>query len=122
MIATVCLGRSDDVEHEESVWREIGLRNSGKIAMMSSKGGKRNGSEQAKENLQGLHVKLDRRILAALKRESEARGGRQEQRITEEALTVYLGLKVLPQTNGFTGSPEIAARRGNTYKYSRIVE
>jgi hypothetical protein len=89
---------------------------------MSAKHGKRNGSERTKADTQALHIKLDRRILAALKRESEARGGRQERRITEEALTVYLGLKVLSQTNGFAGLPRIATRASNGYKYSRIVE
>jgi hypothetical protein len=87
---------------------------------MSAKDGKRNGSERAKADGQALHIKLDRRILAALKRESEARGGHQEQRITEEALTAYLGLRVLSQTNGFAGLPE--ARPSSSYKYSRIVE
>jgi hypothetical protein len=89
---------------------------------MSAKHGKRNGSERTKADTQALHIKLDRRILAALKRESEARGGRQERRITEEALTVYLGLKVLSQTNGFAGLPQIATRASYGYKYSRIVE
>jgi hypothetical protein len=89
---------------------------------MSAKHGKRNGSERTKTDTQALHIKLDRRILAALKRESEARGGHQERRITEEALTAYLGLKVLSQTNGFAGLPQIATRASYGYKYSRIVE
>jgi len=89
---------------------------------MSAKDGKRNGSERARKDAQGLHIKLDRRILAALKRESAARGGHQERRITEEALTAYLGLKVLSQTNGFAGLPLTATRPTNGYKYSRIVE
>jgi hypothetical protein len=89
---------------------------------MSAKDGKRNGFERAKTGAQALHIKLDRRILAALKRESEARGGHQERRITEEALTAYLGLKVLWQTNGFGGLPQIATRASNGYKYSRIIE
>jgi hypothetical protein len=89
---------------------------------MRSKGGNQNESGQAKTSFRGLHVKLNRRIFAALKRESEARGGRQEQRITEEALTVYLGLKVLLQTNGFAELPLTANGIGNSYKYSRIVE
>jgi len=86
---------------------------------MSAKDGKRNGSERAKTDAQALRIKLDRRILAALKRESEARGGHQERRITEEALTAYLGLRVLSQAIGFAGSPET---RTSSYKYSRIVE
>jgi hypothetical protein len=89
---------------------------------MSAKDGKRNGSERTKTEAQALHIKLDGRILAALKRESEARGGDQERRITEEALTAYLGLKVLSQTNGFAGLPQTATRVSNGYKYSRIVE
>jgi hypothetical protein len=89
---------------------------------MSPKDGKRNGSERTKTDAQALHIKLDRRILAALKRESEARGGHQERRITEEALIAYLGRKVLSQTNGFAGLPQIATRVSNGYKYSRIVE
>ena len=89
---------------------------------MSAKDGKQNGSERAKKDAQALRIKLDRRILAALKRESKARGGHQERRITEEALTAYLGLKVLSQTNGFAGLPLTATRPSNGYKYSRIVE
>jgi hypothetical protein len=89
---------------------------------MSAKDEKRNGSERAKIDAQALHIKIDRRILAALKQESKARGGHQERRITEEALTAYLGLKVLLQTNGFAGLPETAIRTTNSYKHSRIVE
>jgi hypothetical protein len=89
---------------------------------MRSKDGKRNQSGRRKANFQGLHVKLDRRVIDALKRESEARGGRQEHRITEEALTIYLGLKALLQSNGFAGLPEVAVRAGNNYKCSRVVE
>jgi hypothetical protein len=89
---------------------------------MSAKDGKRNGSARAKTDAKALHIKLDRRILAALKRESEARGGHQERRITEEALTAYLGLKMLSQPNGFAGLPLTATRASNGYKYSRIVE
>jgi hypothetical protein len=46
-----------------------------------------------KAGFQWLHVKLDKRIHEALKRESEARGGSQERRIREEALAIYFGLK-----------------------------
>jgi hypothetical protein len=60
---------------------------------MPSKSERKNGSERSQEK--SLHVKLDKRILAALKKESEARGGRQEHRITEEALALYLGLKTI---------------------------
>jgi hypothetical protein len=100
----------------------LGEENPGKIVIMSAKDGKRNGSERAKTDAQALRIKLDRRILAALKRESKARGGHQERRITEEALTAYLGLKVLSQTNGFAGFPGTATPTTNSYKYSRIVE
>jgi hypothetical protein len=86
---------------------------------MLIEGEKRNRSEREKQN---LRVKLDRRVVEALKRESEARGGRQEHRITEEALTVYLGLKFLLQKHGFAGLPEPATRVDNHYRYSRIVE
>jgi hypothetical protein len=86
---------------------------------MLFEGQKRNGSERGRQD---LRVKLDRRVLEALKRESEARGGRQEHRITEEALTVYLGLKVLLQKHGFAGLPEPATRADNHYRSSRIVE
>jgi hypothetical protein len=89
---------------------------------MSAKDEKRNGSEGAKADARALHIKLDGRILEALKRESEARGGHQERRITEEALTAYLGLKALPQTYGFAGLSETANRPGNSYKYSRFIE
>jgi len=100
----------------------LGEENPGKIVIMSAKDGKRNGSERAKTDAQALRIKLDRRILAALKRESKARGGHQERRITEEALTAYLGLKAESQANGFAGLPETAIWTTNSYKYSRIVE
>jgi hypothetical protein len=83
------------------------------------KGPKQNESERGRQD---LRIRLDRRIVEALKRESEARGGRQEHRITEEALTVYLGLKALLQKHGFAGLPESATRVGSHQKYSRIVE
>jgi len=86
---------------------------------MLFKGEKQSKSERGRQD---LRIKLDRRIVEALKRESEARGGRQEHRITEEALTVYLDLKVLLQKHGFAGLPEPATRAGSHYKYSRIVE
>ena len=89
---------------------------------MRSKGGKRNESGQAKANSEGLHVKLDRRIIDALRRESEARGGRQEHQITEEALAVYLSLRASSQNKGFAALSEMAVRAGNIYKYTRIVE
>jgi hypothetical protein len=89
---------------------------------MSAKDEKRNGYERPRTKAEALNLKLDRRILAALRRESAARGGHQEERITEEALIAYLGLKALSQTNGFAAFPETAARTTSSYKYSRIVE
>jgi hypothetical protein len=87
---------------------------------MPSKGEKKNGSERSQEN--SLHVKLDKRILAALKQESEARGGRQEHRITEEALTLYLGLKTILGQTYVPGSIKTAINSRDSRKYSRIVE
>jgi hypothetical protein len=89
---------------------------------MSSKGGKQNASNQTNQS-QGLHIdELDPRILAALQRESDARGGRQERRILEEALTVYLGLKALLQANGLAGLAEAMSSAKGYPRYSRIVE
>jgi hypothetical protein len=87
---------------------------------MPSKGEKKNGSERSQEN--SLHVKLDKRILAALKQESEARGGRQEHRITEEALTLYLGLKTILGQSNVPGLIKTAINSRDSRKYSRIVE
>jgi len=89
--------------------------------VMSSKGGKRNASSQRNQS-QGLHIELDPRILAALQRESDARGGRQERRILEEALTVYLGLKVLLQANGLASLAEAVSSVKGYPRYSRMVE
>ena len=60
--------------------------------------------------------------MEALNRESEARGGRQEHRITEEALTLYLGLKALLRSTNFPALPHLAEDAGSSKKYSRIVE
>jgi hypothetical protein len=87
---------------------------------MPSKDEKKNGSERSQEK--SLHVKLDKRILAALKQESEARGGRQEHRITEEALALYLGPKTILGQNYFPDLIKTAINSGDSRKYSRIVE
>ena len=87
---------------------------------MPSKSERKNGSERSQEK--SLHVKLDERILAALKQESEARGGRQEHRITEEALALYLGLKAILGQNYFPGWVQAAINTGDNRRYSRIVE
>ena len=87
---------------------------------MPSKSEGKNGSERSQEK--SLHVKLDKRILAALKKESEARGGRQEHRITEEALALYLGLKTILGQNYFPGLLQAAINTGDRRRYSRIVE
>jgi hypothetical protein len=91
---------------------------------MAFKGEKQNASNQTNQS-QGLHIdELDPRILAALQRESDARGGRQERRILEEALTVYLGLKALSllQANGLAGLAEAMSSAKGYPRYSRIVE
>jgi hypothetical protein len=90
--------------------------------MALSKGGKWNSSGQMKAGFQWLHVKLDKRILAALKRESEARGGSQERRITEEALAIYFGLKGSAQTNGAPGPLTRFGHMRDNQARSRIVE
>ena len=101
----------------------MGEENSGKISIMSlSKGGKWNNSEEVKANFQWLHVKVDKRILAELKRESEARGGSQERRITEEALAIYFRLKGLVRRNGVSGPLTVAGYMRDSQKRSRIVE
>jgi hypothetical protein len=87
---------------------------------MPSKDQKLNESERPQE--QSLHIKLDKRILAALKRESKARGGQQEHRITEEALALYFGLKSVLGRTGLTGSSGSGGNAGSLRKYSRIVE
>lgn len=87
---------------------------------MPSKSERKNGSERSQEK--SLHVKLDKRILAALKQESEARGGRQEHRITEEALALYLGLKAILGQSYFPGLLQAATNTGDSRRYSRIVE
>jgi hypothetical protein len=90
--------------------------------MSLSKNGKWNSSAQEKTGFQWLHVKLDKRILAALKRESEARGGSQEPRITEEALAIYFRLKGVAQTNRDPGPLTVAGCAQHRQKSSRIVE
>jgi hypothetical protein len=93
------------------------------ISIMSlSKNGKHNSSDQLKSGFQWLHVKLNRRIVAALKRESEARGGSQEPRITEEALAIYFRLKGVAQMNGDPGPMTTAGYLRSSQKSSRIVE
>jgi hypothetical protein len=90
--------------------------------MSLSKGGKWNNSRRSKAGLQWLHVKLDKRVLEALKRESNARGGSQERRITEEALVIYFGLRGSTQTNGTPGSLPMAEYLRDSQVPSRIVE
>jgi hypothetical protein len=87
---------------------------------MASKDEKLNRSERSGK--QSLHLKLDQHILAALKRESEARGGRQERRIAEEALILYFGLKSLLRGNGFPVLPQIVVDAEISRIHSRIVE
>ena len=75
--------------------------------------------------LQWIHVKLEKRIVAALKRENQARGGRQQRQIIEEALTCYLGLKISLATNGnraLEGQPRPHGYNNYCRNYSRIVE
>jgi len=91
--------------------------------MSLSKGGQWNNSRQMKAGFQWLHVKLDKRIHEALKRESEARGGSQERRITEEALAIYFGLKRSAQATGAPGPlTMLGYLRGDSQARSRIVE
>ena len=90
--------------------------------MSLSKAGKWSNSEGGKANFQWLHVKLDKRILAALKRESEARGGSQEPRITEEALAIYFRLKGVAQPNEVSGPLTMNGCVRGSQKRSRIVE
>jgi hypothetical protein len=93
------------------------------ISIMSlSKGGKWNNSRQTKAGFDWLHVKLDRRLLDALKRESEARGGSQERRITEEALAIYFGLRGSAQANGTPSPIAMAGYMRGSQARSRIVE
>jgi hypothetical protein len=87
---------------------------------MPSKGEKKNGSDRSQDK--SLRVKLDKRILAALKQESDARGGQQEHRITEEALTLYLGLKTILAQNYAPDLIKTAINTIDSRKYSRIVE
>jgi hypothetical protein len=90
--------------------------------MSLSKGGQWNNSRQMKADFQWLHVKLDKRIHEALKRESEARGGSQERRITEEALAIYFGLKRSAQANGAPGPITMLGYLRDSQARSRIVE
>jgi hypothetical protein len=90
--------------------------------MSSSKGEKWNNSRQTKGGFQWLHVKLDKQLLDALKRESEARGGSQERRITEEALAVYFGLRGSAQANGIPCPPPMAGYVRGSQARSRIIE
>jgi hypothetical protein len=87
---------------------------------MPSKPEKKNASDRSRDK--SLHVKLDKRILAALKQESDARGGQQEHRITEEALTLYLGLKTILAQNYAPGLIKTGINPGDSRMYSRIVE
>ncbi|HTD16579.1 MAG TPA: hypothetical protein VK673_15455 [Chthoniobacterales bacterium] len=87
---------------------------------MPSKASKLKGSERAED--ESFHIKLDKRILTALKRESAARGGGQERRITEEALILHLGLRSVLRGTGFTGISGSATEARHVRKYSRIVE
>jgi hypothetical protein len=90
--------------------------------MSLSKDGKWNNSRQTKGGFQWLHVKLDKRVLEALKRESEARGGSQERRITEEALGIYFGLRGSAQANGAPGPLPMAGYPRGSQVRSRIIE
>jgi hypothetical protein len=90
--------------------------------MSLSKGGKWNDSRQTKGGFQWLHVRLDKRLLDALKRESEARGGSQERRITEEALAVYFGLRGSAQANGTPCPLPMSGSMSGSQALSRIVE
>ena len=87
---------------------------------MPSKATKVKGSDRAED--ESFHIKLDKRILSALKRESAARGGGQERRITEEALILHLGLRSVLRGTGFAGMSGNARDAGHVRKYSRIVE
>lgn len=95
------------------------------LAMPLSRRGKRKRAVRQKLKGQWIHVKLEKRIVAALKRENQARGGRQKRQIIEEALTCYLRLKISPATNG-NRALEVQLRPNgyNNYcrNYSRIVE
>ncbi|HYZ71445.1 MAG TPA: hypothetical protein VE641_00090 [Chthoniobacterales bacterium] len=71
---------------------------------------------------ESFHIKLDKRILAALKRESAARGGGQERRITEEALIYHLGLASLLRGTGFIDFFRGAMDARPLRNSSRIVE
>jgi hypothetical protein len=90
--------------------------------MSLSKGEKWNDSRQTKAGFQWLHVKLDKRIHEALKRESEAQGGSQERRITEEALAIYFGLKRSAQATGAPGPLTMLGYLRDSQARSRIVE
>jgi hypothetical protein len=90
--------------------------------MSLPKGGKCNNSRQSKARFRWLHVKLDKRVLEALKRESNARGGSQERRITEEALVIYFGLRGSARTNGTQGALPMAEYLRDSLVPSRIVE
>ena len=87
---------------------------------MPSKATKVKGSDRAED--ESFHIKLDKRILSALKRESAARGGGQERRIMEEALILHLGLRSVLRGIGFAGMSGNARDAGQVTKYSRIVE
>jgi hypothetical protein len=87
---------------------------------MPSKAPKLKGPERAED--ESFHIKLDKRILNALKRESAARGGGQERRITEEALILHLGLRSALRATGLTGISGSAPDPRHLRKYSRIVE
>ena len=88
--------------------------------IMPSISARKNATDQSEEKI--LQIKLDKRVLAALRRESEARGGQQEHRITEEALVVYLGLQTLLRSVNLAGLSKIAINTGKARTYSRVVE
>ena len=88
--------------------------------VMPTRGDKHNGAAEIVSDLQPVQIKLDPRIVEALKQESDARGGHQERRILEEALSFYLGLTKAGQTKANEGVSKGAVSFAP--KYSRIVE